>query len=192
YHLRCYQPDAEVVCISTGPEATVATHQIEAIPISKKFFNSPRNSLLRIVRRAFIGIPSEFKRWADGLMCLKRTDMLIIPGTGILTDAYGLTNWGPYNMFKWSLMAKICRCKLLFVSVGAGPIYGALGRCLVKSALYLADFRSYRDNTTKQYLQRIGFSADKDRICPDLVFSLPQTLIPHQHHTKKYRRTVVS
>jgi polysaccharide pyruvyl transferase WcaK-like protein len=71
--------------------------------------------------------------------------MLVVPGTGLLTDAYGLLSWGPYNMFKWSLAAKLRCCKLVFVSVGAGPIYSALGRWLVKSALSLADFRSYRD-----------------------------------------------
>ena len=98
--------------------------------------------------------------------------------------------WGPYNMFKWSLIAKLCRCKLLFVSVGAGPIYSALGRCFVKSALSLADFRSYRDNSTMQYLKRIGFHADNDRVYPDLAFSLPEAVIPHQD-TKKSRRTVV-
>ena len=49
YHLRCYQPDAEVVCISTGPEATAANHHIEAISISKKFYksSSPRNPPLK-------------------------------------------------------------------------------------------------------------------------------------------------
>ena len=193
YNLRRYYPDAEVVCITTRPDVTAANHQVEAIPISENFLNSllPRNPLLRIGHRLFIGVPIELKRWVDGIVNLWRTDMLIIPGTGLLTDAWGLRDWGPYNMFKWSLVAKICRCKLLFVSVGAGPIFSALGRCFVKSALSLADYRSYRDNTTKQYLKRIGFSADKDPICPDLVFSLPQTLIPHQHHTKKYRRTVV-
>jgi len=123
-------------------------------------------------------------------MRLRRTDMLIIPGTGLLTDAYGLLSWGPYNMFKWSLIAKICRCKLLFVSVGAGPIYGALGRCFVKSALSLADFRSYRENSTMQYLKGIGFRADNDQVYPDLVFSLPEAVIPHQD-TKKSRRSVV-
>ena len=123
-------------------------------------------------------------------MRLRRTDMLIIPGTGLLTDAYGLLSWGPYNMFKWSLIAKVCRCKLLFVSVGAGPIYGTLGRCFVKSALSLADFRSYRDNSTMQYLKGIGFRADNDRVYPDLVFSLPEAVIPHQD-TKKSRRSVV-
>ena len=193
YNIRRYYPDAEVVCITTRPDVTAANHQVEAIPISENFLNSlrPRNPLLRIGRRLFIGVPIELKRWVDGIVNLWRTDMLIIPGTGLLTDAWGLRGFGPYNMFKWSLMAKICRCKLLFVSVGAGPIYSALGRFFVKSALSLADYRSYRDNTTKQYLKGIGFSADKDPICPDLVFSLPQTSIPHQHHTKKHRRTVV-
>ena len=50
------------------------------------------------------------------------TDMLIIPGTGLLTDAYGLSAWGPYNVFKWSLVAKFRGCKVLFVSVGVGPL----------------------------------------------------------------------
>ncbi len=118
-------------------------------------------------------------------MRLRRIDMLIIPGTGLLTDAYGFVSWGSYSMFKWSLMAKVCRCKLLFVSVGAGPIYGALGRCFVKSALSFADFRSYRDKSTMQYLKGIGFRTDNDRVYPDLVFSLPEAAIPKQDNTKK-------
>jgi polysaccharide pyruvyl transferase WcaK-like protein len=192
YNLRSYQPDAEVTCISTGPEATVATHQIEAIPISEKFVKSwlPRNPLLKVVRRVFIGIPSELNTCVKGLVRLRCIDMLIIPGTGLLTDAYGLTGWGPYNVFKWSFMAKVCRCKLLFVSVGGGPIYGTVGRCFVKSALSLANFRSYRDNATKQYLKDIGIDVDNDRVYPDLVFSLPEAVIPHQD-TKKSLRTVV-
>jgi polysaccharide pyruvyl transferase WcaK-like protein len=193
FHLRRYQPDAEVTCICTGPEATTVTHRIAAIPLAETFVESwlPRNPLVRVVRRLFIGIPSELYQWAKGLMRLRRTDMLIIPGTGLLTDAYGLRSWGPYNMFKWSLIAKVCRCKLLFVSVGAGPIYAALGRYFVKSALSLADFRSYRDDSTMQYLKGIGFRADNDRVYPDLAFSLPEAVIPPHQDTKKGRRSVV-
>jgi polysaccharide pyruvyl transferase WcaK-like protein len=191
YHLRCFYPDADVTCISTGPEATAATHQIEAIPITETFVKwQPRNQIVRVVRMVCIGIPSELYRLAKGLMTLRRVDKLIIPGTGLLTDAYGLVNWGPYNLFKWSLMAKACRCKVLFVSVGAGPIYGTLGRFFVKSALRLADFRSYRDKSTMRYLMGIGLRADNDRIYPDLVFSLPETAMPNQE-TKKSRRSVV-
>jgi polysaccharide pyruvyl transferase WcaK-like protein len=142
------------------------------------------------VRKLFIGIPSELYRWLKGVMTLRGTDVLIIPGTGLLTDAFSLFGWGPYNMFKWSVIAKLCRCKLFFVSVGAGPIYGTIGRCLVKSALFLADFRSYRDGSTVQYLKSIGFRADNDPVYPDLAFSLPEALIPHED-AKPRRRTVV-
>lgn len=192
HHLRCHQPDAEVTCISTGPETIVASHQIEAIPISENLVKSwrPRSRLLRLMRSVVVGIPSELYRWIAGFMRLRRTDVLIIAGTGLLTDAYGLTGWGPYNLFKWSLMAKICRCKLFFVSVGAGPINSAAGKWLVKSALSLADFRSYRDNSTVQCLNGIGFRTDNDRVYPDLVFSLPMAVVSHAH-TERRQRTVV-
>jgi len=189
YHLRCLQPHAEVICICTGPEATTRTHQIEAIPVNESFAKSwvPQNPLARILRKVCIGIPSELYQCANGLMILRRARMLIIPGTGLLTDAYGLRGWGPYSLLKWCLIAKICRCKLLFVSVGAGPIYGALGKCFVKSVLSLADFRSYRDNSSMQYLKGVGFRTHKDRVYPDLVFSLPVVAMD----TKKSRRSVV-
>jgi polysaccharide pyruvyl transferase WcaK-like protein len=191
YHLRCFHPDAEVICISTGHEATVATHQIEAIPLAETFGKwRLRNPFLRAARKICIGIPRELYSWPKYLMRLRRMDMLIIPGTGLLTDAFGLLGWGPYTMFKWSLIAKICRCKLLFVSVGAGPIYGILGKCFVRSALSLADFRSYRDKSTVQYLEGIGFRADNDRVYPDLAFSLPEAAIPNPDTTKS-RRCVV-
>jgi len=90
--------------------------------------------------------------------------MLIVPGTGVLTGAYGILNCGPYKLFKWSLIAKPCGCKLLFVSIGAGPFYGTIGRYLAKMILSLADFRSYRDKATMQYLGRLGFRIDHDRI----------------------------
>ena len=191
YNLRCVYPDAEVTCICTGPEATVATHQIDAIPITETIVKwQTRNPFAKVVRKICVGVPSEFYRWAKGLMRLRSIDMLIIPGTGLLTDAYGLSHWGPYSVFKWSLLAKACRCKLLFVSVGAGPIYSALGRRFVKSALSLANFRSYRDKSTKQYLNGIGFDTPNDRIYPDLVFSLPETAIPNED-SRKTRRFVV-
>jgi polysaccharide pyruvyl transferase WcaK-like protein len=86
-------------------------------------------------------------------------------------------------------MAKLRRCKLLIVGVGAGPIYGAVGRYFVKSALSLADFRSYRDASSKKYLEEIGFHVRDDHIYPDLAFSIPETLIP-QRSVKTGRQVV--
>lgn len=178
-HLRRFLPDAQLSCITDGPKGAKRIHNIEAIPISKTLFKSwkPRNPLAKIVRKLSAGIMGEIYRWANGIRILRHIDMLIVPGTGLLTDAYGLYGWGPYNLFRWCLTAKLCRCELLFVSVGAGPIYGALGRWLVKSALSLADFRSYRDSSSAQFLESIGFSTKSDRIYPDLAFSLTDAVV---------------
>ena len=116
--------------------------------------------------------------------------MLIVAGTGLVSDAYGLRGWGPYSLFKWSLLAKMRGCKLLFVSVGAGPIYGHLGRVLVRASLALADFRSYRDASSLHYLNSIGFATTTDRVYPDLAFSLPLAVIP-LHSNRGTRRPVV-
>ena len=192
YHVRWLLPGAEVACICTGPEALATTQKIETVPISRAFLNPGklRTRLARLLRRVLIGLPSEAWRCLEALKALKNADALIIPGTGLLTDAYGLMGWGPYNLFKWSLIARMCRCKVLFVSVGAGPIYSALGRYFLKSALSLANFRSYRDNASLKYLKSIGFSTNSDRIYPDLVFSLPESMIPHEADRKGNRSIV--
>jgi polysaccharide pyruvyl transferase WcaK-like protein len=192
YHLRRLLAEAEVACICSFPEALATTGSIKAVPISRimvKPWNLP-NPIVRLLRKVFVGIPSELYRWLDAFRTLKGTDMFIIPGTGLLTDAYGLFGWGPYNLFKWTAMAKLRRCKVLFVSVGAGPIYGTLGKYLVKSALSLADFRSYRDESSREWLKGIGFRADNDQIYPDLVFSLPETVIPRLDNKQRSRSVV--
>ena len=83
-----------------------------------------RNRLQRALRIVLIGPPSEAYQWINGIVALWRIDILLIPGTGFLTDAYGLFGWGPYNVFKWSfiakfVIAKICRCTVLRKFVAA-------------------------------------------------------------------------
>jgi polysaccharide pyruvyl transferase WcaK-like protein len=193
-NLRRLKPDTKVICICTNPQVTKAVHQVETVAVSRSLFSSwrPRNPWGRALRRVCIGLPSEAYQWVHGLITLWGTDMLVVPGTGLLTDAFGFfrLSWGPYHLLRWSLIAKLCGCKLLFVSIGAGPIYGALGRWAVRSTLSLADFRSYRDNSTKEYLANIGCGEGKDQVYPDLAFSLPEAAIPHQER-KKGGRSVV-
>ncbi len=192
YYLRRRLPDAKVTCICSEPEATAAAHKIKAIPIKRTVIKpwKIRGPLVNLVRKLFIGIPSELYRWFDAFKELKGTDLFIIPGTGLLTDAFGLSGWGPYGLFKWSAIAKLRGCKVLFVSVGAGPLRSKLGKRLTKMALSLADFRSYRDSVSMDYLKSLGFPTNGDRIYPDLVFSLPDSMIPADNGGKK-RKCVV-
>ena len=193
YHLHRHIPDAQMTCICTYPDVTTRTYNIDAVPMTGVFVKPlwlRGNPAARFLRKIIIGIPSELYRWLAAIRILKGMGMLIVPGTGLLTDVCGLSGWGPYTMFKWSLAAKLCRCKLLFVSVGAGPVYSALGKYFVKSALSLADFRSYRDNASLEYLKGIGFPTNSDPVYPDLVFSLPEAVIANDNSEKK-RRSVV-
>jgi len=192
YHLRRLLPSFEIRCICTGPVATETTHNVRALPISRTIVNSLRSKsrVGKVLRSLFIGLPCELYRWFEGLFTIKRTDVLIVPGTGLISDACGLRGWGPYSLFKWSMIAKMRGCKLLFVSVGAGPIYSRLGRFLVKSTLALADFRSYRDTSSLRYLNSIGLVTTNDRVYPDLAFSLPKDLITHHSHRNRPRPVV--
>jgi polysaccharide pyruvyl transferase WcaK-like protein len=192
YHVQGILPEIEVACICTGPDALAATQKIETVPIRRSFIKREkrRSRLARLFRSVLIGVPTELYRWLEAFKALKGSGMLIIPGTGLLTDAYGLLSWGPYNLFKWSVMARMRRCKVFFVSVGAGPVYSILGKFFVKSALSLADFRSYRDNASLNYLKGIGSPTNSDRIYPDLVFSFPEAMLSHDSNERTIRSTV--
>ncbi len=181
YHLRHLLPDPEITCVCTDPESTAAAYNIIAVPTRGSIARPwrSRNRLVQAIRKFLIGIPNEVCQWFVAGRLMMRTDLFIIPGTGLLTDAFGLMSWGPYNIFKWSLLAKLCRCKLAYVSVGAGPLRSAFGKFFMKAALGLADYRSYRDAATKKYLNDIGLCTDADPVYPDLVFSLPETDMPN-------------
>lgn len=193
YHLRQSHPDAQITCICSGSRATAVTHRVEAIPLEKQTFASswaPRNRTLRLLRRALLIVVNEPVQWVYVLIQIKRIDMIVVPGTGVLNDAYGLSSWGPHTLFRWSLLAKLVRRKLLVVSIGAGPLYGWRGRWLVKSILRLADFRSYRERSTLDYLASIGFQAAADPVYPDLAYSLPQEMLPRRRPRKSCRLVV--
>lgn len=191
--LRALIREPEFCCICPHPEAVAARDGIAATRITNREVRI-WNRDVRLHKRvalAFIGVSDEVRQYARAFRQLKGTDMFIVPGTGLLTDAWGLSSWGPYSLFKWVLMAKLGRCKVFFVSVGAGPIDRPLGRLLVRSALRLADYRSYRDDSSKSYLRGIGFRAERDPVYPDLVFGLPDSFLSLDADRSERRRPVV-
>ena len=192
YHVRRLLPDAQLTCICTNPEAVASAHFVEALPISSNLLLSwvPRRRWAKLLRKLCVGIPSEPYRWVKACQALKGADLLVVPGTNLLTDIDGLLGYGPYNLFRWSLTARMRRCQVVFLSVGAGPIHGVLGRLLVRAALSTARSRSYRDRSTKEYLAGIGFRVEGDPVVPDLAFSLPEVDIPREGRLPERRKTV--
>lgn len=193
WNIRRLIPSVDLACISTFADNVAANYGVKAVPatevISKPW--RTRNRFVKLFRRLAIGVPSEAYRWIKAYWNLRRAQMFIVVGTGLMTDSFTLTGWGPYNLFKWCAVAKLCGCKLVFVSVGAGPLDTFLGRKLAIAALRLGDFRSYRDEATVDYLERIGFrAAADDPVFPDLAYSLTPVSEP-ESETRTSPRPVV-
>ena len=113
--------------------------------------------------------------------------MLIVPGTQVVSDYLtGPFSW-PYDIFKWAVIAKLCRARLLFLNIGVGPIYHPLSRWFIKASLNLSDYRSYRDIASKQYVEKMGPCRGCDPVYPDLAFSLQSTLLPACQNVGKQR-----
>ena len=186
HNIRERLPEAELYSISYEPLDTLARHNLTAVPISARYSRDAgsgrlprqRNKLTRLLRILFLRVPGELFGWFKAFSVLKGTDMVVMTGTGMLTD-YSTSSFGyPYHILKWAIAARLAGCKVRFVSIGVGPIYERLSRRFIKSALSLADYRSYRDNLSKTRLERVGFDTGKDPVLPDLAFSLPRCIFP--------------
>ncbi len=193
--LRGLAPDSEFACICSHPELVAEREGIEALPINiratKLWKHEQGMRLDRRLGTALVGLKEELREYVRAFRSLEGTDMFIVSGTGLVTDAYGIAGWGPYNQFKWALMAKLRGCKVVFLSVGVGPVHRPFGRILVRASLRLADYRSYRDDASLEYLRRMGFRAKRDHVYPDLALGLPEALLPPERNGHRPPRRVI-
>jgi polysaccharide pyruvyl transferase WcaK-like protein len=203
HNLRKQLPGAEFTCVCSAPVRAASEYGIAAVPIRAPLPFRQRSNLPaaaavpaagtegaaytapKVRRRpavfAALKVPVrvcsypliDAYRWFKAITTLKGTAALVMTGTGMLGDASL-----HYEIFRWTMAARLRRCKVLFVSVGAGPIRRPLRRWFVKLALNVADYRSYRDSFSKEYLETIGADVKTDPVYPDLAFSLPRDIFP--------------
>jgi len=74
----------------------------------------------------------------------------------------------------WCIAARLRGVKIIFVSIGAGPIENPISRLLMVSAAKLAHYRSYRDQESKDFMRSMRVDVYNDSIFPDIVFGLPE------------------
>jgi polysaccharide pyruvyl transferase WcaK-like protein len=208
-------PGAELLCVCTNPEDVRSRHGIAAAaamsrdsgwswrdlevaraPVSASDAMAPGGlparrgctaQLRRFGRIAFNRLPRELAHWYRMLRLMARSDVFLVPGTGIITDgSCGSLGW-PYDMFKLSLLARLSGKQVVYLSVGAGPFERRLGSWLIRRSLALAHYRSYRDADSKQRLEAIGFDTARDAVYPDLVFGLSGTHLKERDTTERQR-----
>jgi polysaccharide pyruvyl transferase WcaK-like protein len=164
--LQGLRPDANLTCICPVPDKVREDYRVLALPDRPS--STDFNGFVRLLGRRL-----HLLGWIYTIRQVRQFDLLIIPGTGILDD-YRTGPWGiPYVLFRWCLSAKLSGTEVWFVSIGAGPIHHPLSRWLMKRAATVAQYRSYRDGVSKEFMMSVGFDARTDPVYPDLAFRLP-------------------
>jgi polysaccharide pyruvyl transferase WcaK-like protein len=172
--VRARRPDAVLACYCSEPEDVERRHGIASFPLSRTRGRAAGGPLpVRLARR----LGSEVRGWRDALAHARRTDLLVMTGTGMLTDDGEGVMGLPYDLFRWALAARLSGCRVAFASVGVEAIRHPLARFFIRVALRLAGFRSYRDQQSRERLRRAGFFSRRDAVFPDLAFGLPEAAV---------------
>lgn len=140
----------------------------------------PLRSLVRVTRFA-VGLPAVVWRECAFLRQSYRicrdVDCLIVAGSNQFLDNFGGV-WGfPYTLLKWTIIARCTGARVIFLSVGAGPIDSVWSRVMVRVALSLADYVSFRDHGSRRLIEWFG-SGKAWYVYPDLAQSLPVQRMP--------------
>lgn len=190
-NLRELSPDIVIHGISWKPHDTARRHGIESFAIKGRIGKiavevtalpaptrtdgeSPRSlkaSRLYRAARTLLSPVLELATIRNMRRCLKNIDLLVFAGTGPVTDIWGGVRLFPFRIFLWAYLARSCSTKVAFVSIGAGPIDGAISKRLFASAFSRAVYRSFRDEDSKRVIESLGITGD-NHVFPDLVFGL--------------------
>ncbi|MGW2939755.1 polysaccharide pyruvyl transferase family protein, partial [Streptomyces sp. NPDC001156] len=105
---------------------------------------------------------------------VRRHDVVIVPGMGVLEATLPLRPWGfPYSLFLLCASGRLLGTRVALVSVGAAEIKSRPTRALVRWSARLAAYRSYRDGQSRDAMRAMGVNTARDEVYPDLAFSLP-------------------
>jgi len=175
HNLRRRMPEARLVCVCSDPEDVRRRHGIEAVPIGQRRRDAVAGMAWTrgagFARRA----SGEVGAWWSALGLARGVDAMLMTGTGMLSDvgegAFGL----PYELFMWSSAVRARGGRVAFASVGVEPIEDPLTKFFLFAALRMADYRSYRDQPSRDRLREIGFEDPEAAVYPDLAFSLPES-----------------
>ena len=167
--LRKVAPHEEFICICGDVAAVKKTFGVKAAPIwQKPQCPSDHRAVMPLQR-----IVGKSTFWLHAVRHLRHLKVLIVPGMGVLDD-FGVRPLGwPHHILSWCVLGRLMGVKIIFVSIGAGPIRHPLSRFFMKMAARAAHYRSYRDTVSKAFMESIGFDARNDPIYPDIAFALP-------------------
>ncbi len=179
--LRRRVPAIDLLCICIQPRKAEEIYQLEAVDLNLRALgdcSGSRRMIMRCARRAGL---LRVVRTVQAYRHMRGVDALVFPGTGILDDYLLEPSGQPLDMLIWCAIARLRRAKVMFVSVGAGPITHPRSLWFMVKAARTATHRSFRDAASKEFMGSHGLDVSRDRVVPDIVFSLkPESIGPFE------------
>lgn len=170
-YLRAAHPEAVVDALCGGPEVVTARYQIPATRLH--WYRGEYRTASRAGSIAAKGLG----KFVDALRTaawVRRHDVVIVPGMGVLEATLPLRPWGfPYSLFLLCASGRLSGTRIALVGVGAAPIGNRPTRALVRWSARLAAYRSYRDLQSRDAMRAMGVDTARDEVYPDLAFALP-------------------
>jgi polysaccharide pyruvyl transferase WcaK-like protein len=169
-YLQYRHPSGVIDVMCSGPEVITDRYGLDAVQMfwfdrHGSRFSGPFASFVRITSRLLDVF--RISAW------VRRHDLVIVPGAGVLEASLPLRPWDiPYGLLLLSASGNLFRTQVAFVCVGAGVIQRRATRWLSSRAARLASYRSYRDGGSLEAMRQRGLDAG-DPVFPDLAFSLP-------------------
>lgn len=170
--LRERRPDAEIVGIAPEPEDTLRSLEVPAFPLDAigvasgtlaAEFPWPPGQ-----RGATFTDPRGLRRAGAFARTL---DLLVVSGGGQLDDFWGGAWTHPFELYRWTALARRHGAHVAFVATGVDRLRARLSRWFTVRALHRADHRSLRDAESLQTLREYGL-ARPTTVCPDMVFAM--------------------
>ncbi len=198
-------PHAEFIALTIRPADTETRHRIPSFPLRRGLATArsaptavvsspPASSGIRATLRRIPGLgdllaagaaatrwlgemAGEAAFWGFRYRLMQRVDLLIVAGSNQLSDYYGGARGFPYTIWAWSAAARLAGARVAFLSVGAGPIHARSSGILIRMALALASYRSYRDVGSRDAVAALGVRGPYV-IAPDLAHGLRPSASP--------------
>jgi polysaccharide pyruvyl transferase WcaK-like protein len=163
-------PEIRLCAICAGPDEIRRRFGIPAVPMTWfRLDRPPRSRVLELALRT-IGKMVDPPRTA---LLLRRVDLVVVPGMGILEDTLPLRPWGfPYALFGLTLAGRVTGTPVALVCVGATLVRNPVTRRIVRMAASMATYRSYRDNHSRDAAAAMGIDTSGDRVFSDPAFAL--------------------
>jgi polysaccharide pyruvyl transferase WcaK-like protein len=191
-NIRKRLPEAQLIGFSFVPADTTARHGIPCYPIRWWYpssanteapaagRNGAKQGLKSVLKRipflsgfakSILECGRDAKFWVSSYKAVSGLDILVISGGGQLSDLWRGPWSHPYAIFRFCLLTKLAGKKLYFLNVGAGPLDHWLSKWFAKQAVQMADYRSFRDEDSRELVRRLGVKAET-HVNPDLAYGL--------------------